>query len=78
MRGADIRRLCDEAMGEPPVVEFSTVETDKTASAETDPLLDRLDEALDGAASDGPERDGKTAIAMLLVAGDVLAQSDVA
>lgn len=79
MRSDDIRRLCDEALGETPPADVPAVETAKTA-ASVDDLLSRVDAVLGDEPTDPPEacRDGKVAVAMLLAAGDVLAQSDIA
>lgn len=80
MRGDDIRRLCDAALGDEPPADAPVVETVKTAATSADDLLSRVDAVLDDEPTDPPEtgRDGKVALAMLLAAGDVLAQGDIA
>lgn len=83
MRSDDIRKLCQLATGE------TTPEADNLANdvvekqAETsglsnsDELIDRIDGVLGEVAAPVSEnREGKVAIAMLLAAGDVLAQGD--
>lgn len=76
----DIRQLVEEALGDKPEVPADDV-VEKIASSDaslSEELLAEVDEALGSGDSEDSVRthvnDGKVAVAMLLVAGDILAQ----
>jgi len=81
MLSSDIRKLCDDILAaksgrmpseESPVVE--KVASDSLSSV-SEGLIEEIDEAL-GETGRSKALDGKIALAMLLAAGDILAQGE--